>query len=776
MKSPAAAATAPPRVPHVPSAQSRGPARGEDAPPTAGGTVASETQLRRRLAEVEMRLRDIDDDERRMQVHHEQELATLEKENKSLLDRLEVLRMEECMSPEEARAIQTHVHLAQGVVAGAAPDHKGESRLLGATSAKYQQAKAVVEAKRKECAQAEQQLAEARQRLAELRRRRQTLKQEIFSTRASAGAKMAAGERYKVQVREQLRGLEEQVEREQERFSGMVVEAKRTRTAIDALLVSQTNNEKMYSRRYDALLEKRREMAFLMEICNSLAEERQQVTAELQEVKAYLAEENRQYEAAFQELSAVADENAAAQTANREKSEELRRLTLQTRAEREALEVQNDETKAALERQRHRHVTRRLNDAAVGGPYMDTSNSGGGRDGGEPNFIRRLSDEDDAQSRNGDDVNGVETSFGSSSSSSGGSSTAADGHAQQIREFEDYFRKLADVVQSDAIDDVVGFIDVAADARYRCFDEMNALKRDIAELTAEKAVLQAQLARSGTSFDAAHSNGAAAAVVTGASSSNNNANDALTVAGEDAPPASPTSPTACLAALAEVTSIEELTAAAAAPAAPQTVEPVRRLRDASSGKGAAADTAAQAAEKRTERMRWLLAELDEVREAVGQQEQQREESTAVLSQVIAQVSDAFRGLGCSVAELRTMTGLEGVQRSTLLPCLSIVEQRVEEYLVAYSRGQRDSSPWHARGSAARTVLRRPDLPPKTRGECGAQVAPQQLPRSTDVASMVPYIRVDAANTSTLEELVDERPLSDLELREVVEKKRALLRC
>ena len=720
-----------------------------------------------------MRLRDIDDDERRMQVHHEQELAKLEKENKALLDRLEALRMEECMTPEEGWAIQTHVHLAQGVAAGAAPDHQGESRLLGATSAKYQQAKAVVEAKRKECAQAEQQLAEARQRLAELRRRRQTLKQEIFSTRASAGAKMAAGERYKVQVREQLRGLEEQVEREQERFSGMVVEAKRTRTAIDALLVSQTNNEKMYSRRYDALLEKRREMAFLMEICNSLAEERQQVTAELQEVKAYLAEENRQYEAAFQELSTVADENAAAQTANREKSKELRRLTLQTRAEREALEAQNDETKAALERQRHRHVTRRLNDAAVGGPYMDTSNSGGGRDGGETNFIRRLSDEDDAQSRNGDDVNGVETSFGSSSSSSGGSSTAADGHAQQIREFEDYFRKLADIVQSDAIDDVVGFIDVAADARYRCFDEMNALKRDIAELTAEKAVLQAQLARGGTSFDAAHSNGAAAAAATGVSSSNNNANDALTVAGEDAPPASPT---ACLAALAEVTSIEELTAAAAAAAAPQTVEPMRRLRDASSGKGAAADTAAQAAEKRTERMRWLLAELGEVREAVGQQEQQREESTAVLSQVIAQVSDAFCGLGCSVAELRTMTGLEGVQRSTLLPCLSIVEQRVEEYLVAYSRGQRDSSPRHARGSAARTVLRRPDLPPKTRGECDVQVAPQQLPRSTDVASMVPYIRVDAANTSTLEELVDERPLSDLELREVAEKKRALLRC
>lgn len=751
------------RAPRPPSSQHK--AQPSSAAATAapqqvsGSTAASETQLRRRLAEVEMRLRDVDDDAKRIQIHHEQELATLERDNKQLRYRLEELRMEECMTPAEARAMQTHVTLSHG-----ADGHPGESKLLGATSLKYQTAKAEVEAKRKECALAERQLADVRQQLAELRLRRQQLKQQVFSTRASAGAKMAAAQNYKVQVREQLRGLEEQVAREQERFSNMVVEAKQMRAAIDGLLVNQTGNEKIYSKRYGALLDKRKEMAYLMEVCNSLCEERQQVHAEVQDMKTYLAEENTQYEAAFQELSGVAEENAAVQAVNREKMEELRRLILHTKAEREALEAENAHRKAALQRhqQQQRNAARRLNGA-------DSS-------GSERDFIRRAPAEDDE----GEGLRGGGGGGNAGEMSSSSGSDVLDGNAQQVREFEGYFQQLADIVQSDAIDDVVSFIDVAADERYRCFDEMNALKRDIAELTATKASLKAQLAHGGTSI----ATPSPAAVDTVSASLSGAA--AVTVAGNVEAP--PQSPTASLAALAEVESIDALAVAAVDPTS---VPPVRPFDGVADPPPSAAAAAASAAAQRAAHMRKLQAELDAARDAVAEQTQQQEECAAVLSQVVAQVSDAFHGLGCSVSELRAATGLEGVQHTTLLPSLSIVEQRTEEYLLAFSRGQRQlqeehtvqmwgepaaASGGHGEGHhAARTVLRRPDLLPKSKAGPAVHVATQQLPRSTDVSAMASHINADPAQAPTLESLVDERPLSDAELREVVEAKRSLQR-
>jgi hypothetical protein len=758
----AATTAAASRAPRAPPSQGGGQAR--VATSAAGSTAASETHLRRRLADVEMRLRDVDDEAKRMQVHHEQELATLEKDNRRLRDRLEELRMEECMTPAEMRAMQVHVSLSHGT-----PGQEGESKLLGATSVKYQTAKAEVEAKRKECAQAERQLAEVRQQLTELRQQRQRLKHEMFATRASAGARMAAAQRYKVQVREQLRGLEEQVAREQERFSKMVVEAKRVRADIDALLVSETSNEKVYTRRNNALLDKRKEMAYLMELCNSLCEERQQVNAELQEMRAHLAQEDQQYEAAFQELHGVVEENTAVQQANREKMDELRRLITHTKAEREALEAQNAEDKAALERRQHRRVGRQPKKTSA----KDTRDVSSNGSSSEHNFIRRPSDDsdndEDAVSCNDNKNNrsGVETSFGSSNSD-------LYGNAQQMREFENYFQKLADIVQSDIIEDVVSFIDVAADERYRCFDEMNALRRDIAELTEERVRLKTQLTHGGSGHTAANSS---AAVV-------------------------PVSPTASVVALAELKTVNELSAAVASPRSVQQLQSQASHRvsdDAGTPFSPAGADVDQVTTARVARMKELQAELDKTRDAASEQMQQREECETVLSQVLIHVSDVFRGLGCSVAELRSMTGLEGVQQSTLLACLSIVEQRAEEYLLAYSRLQHPQHQQHHQehphsslnvwgestssngappaGSynAARTVLRRPDLLPKIKGGSVVHVAPQQLPRSTDVASIVPHLGFDAGNTATLEELVEERPLSDAELREVVEAKRSQAR-
>ncbi|KPI86115.1 hypothetical protein ABL78_4807 [Leptomonas seymouri] len=752
MKAAAPAARAP-RPPLTPGNGSAG------APPAAGTVVATETQLRRRFAEVEMRLRDIDDDMKRMEMHHEQELAVLEKDNKRLSDRLEELRMEECMTPAEAQAMQ-----APGRTSPLTQGHRVESKLLGATSTKYKTAKAAVDAKRKECAQAERQLAEVHQQLAEARQRRKALKRQVFATKASAGMKIAAAQQYKVQVREQLRGLEEQVAREQERFSNMVMDAKRVRSEIDALLVKQSHNQKIYSKHYDDLLDKRKEMAYLMEVCNSLCEERQHVNAELQEMEASLAEESRQYEAAFQELMGVVEENAAVRATNLEKIHELRRLIAQTAAEREALEAQNEEAKTAMERRRRHRVGRRASSRG--------DESGGPDSGSERNFAHRASDNEspDIQANNGiADSSCGETSFEASS--------VVDEHSQQAKEFEEYFQKLANIVQSDAIEDVVDFIDVAADERYRCFDEMNALKRDIAELTTEKAALKTQLMHGGAMPAASVS-----AISRSASTSALGAGGAVM----DDPSASHNT---SLATLAMTNSVEVLATAAASSGA---VRVTRRSEQPDKASSSSADDVAQAAAKRAEHMRELQGELEKTRDAFIDQEQQCEECSAVLSQVVAQVNEAFHGLGCSVMELRATTGLEGVQRGTLLQSLSVVEQRVEEFLLAYSHvqhrqqqqgeeqralnagGERTAASHGASHDAARTVLRRPDLPPKMNGGAAARVASHPLPRTNDVAPMVSHISVDPTSAVTLDELVEERLLSDAELRKVVEMKRSVL--
>lgn len=728
------------------------------APSTA---VVSETQLRRRLAQVEMRLRDMDEEAKRARVLQEQELAKVERDNVRLREQLERLRMGECMSPAEARALMTHLQHQQ--TAGA-PAGRAESKLLSSTGLKYQSAKAEVEERRRECVQDEQRFATARARLVELRGARREVKRRSRAFEVPAALRAATADTYRAHIHEQLRGLEEQVGREQERFSEMANTAKQVRLSIDALLINQTGNEKLYRERYDALLTKRREIAYLMEVCNLLCEERQAVVAELQHMKLNMAEENHRYEAAFEELSGVLDENAKAQGANRTKLEELRRLIAQTRGEREALEGDNAAAKAAIDRQRRRTTARRTrDDSSVAGSSAYNDKSG-------TTDVRV--DESGEQSR----------------PASGGS---ADGNQQQIRVLDDYYHRLANIVQSDAIEDVIGFMDAAADERYKSFDEMNAIKRDMATLEAERAALEVELS-GGISATAAAAAAARAASYVSAAASVTGGGDATPRDGTGVA-ALPLTSTSALAALAGAHTLEALTAVTASVA--------------KSGAGSVVPGAA-VSQERSARMAGLLDDLGCTRDRVFEEEESQEAGAAVLAQVVAQVREAFCGLGCSVDELRAITGLSGVQLSTLLPCLALVEQRTSEYLLAFAREQQRqqhrlqqqqlflhaSGEWseaHANAAAAasaasatsrnaaRSILRRPDLLPRVpHGAVSAVITRQTLPRTTDIAAGVPALCIDngAGATTTVEDLVEERPLSEAEMKQIVEAKRALARA
>lgn len=681
-----------------------------------------ETQVRRRLAEVEMRLRDMEEEARRTRVLQEQEIGNLERDNVKLRERLEEIRMEECMSLAEAHAFRDHT--SHHLTGGAAASH-AESKLLGSTTLKYQNAKAEVQRRRRECAQAERQLAEARTRLTDVRKARKELKGRSLAAEISASVRVAAADNYRALIHERLRGLEEQVAREQERFNGIATEAKQARIEIDALLVSQTSNEKVCRHLYDALLVKRREMAYLMEVCNLLCEERQQVVAELTEVQARMAEQSHQYEAAFDELTGVQDENAKTQAANREQLDELRRLIAQTRTEREALEEENRCAKTAIEQQRRRTVGGRLKDEANVTTTSEASRGSSALDG-ECGIVAA----GEAEGVGGD--GGAELRTPESASS-------LDATQAQIRMFDDYYRKLSAIVQSDAIEDVAGFMDAAADERYKVFDEMNAIERNMAALETEKAALTAQLSRAGSVRPA-------------------------TVSESEQQPSPPTA----LATLAAADTLEALAAVTTTMAA------------GTSGGTSALGASTDGTQERCNRMADLLDDLGATRDLVFEQEEAQETSAAVLTQVVAQVNQLFRGLGCSVDELRALTGMEGVQQTTLLQCLAMIEQRASEYLIAYSRRQQ-RQPSQAAGAAlpsrnaARTILRRPDLQPKThKNAVEATVKQHALPRSTDVRTGIPTVAALAVGGSfTLDDLVEERPLSTAELRKVVEAKRIL---
>ncbi|KAG5511231.1 hypothetical protein JKF63_07173 [Porcisia hertigi] len=726
MKTVAAAGSVPTRAPRPPTTARSDPNR-IDAPCTGGAlaVVGSETQGRRRLAQIEMRLRDMEEEAKRIRVLQEQEIAILERENTKLHMRLEAVRMEECMSPAEARTLQ--IYNAAQRTPGASNDSAAESKLVGSTALKYQNAKADVQRRRRECAQMERQLAEAKARLADLRRSRRDLKRQSSKAEVAAALRVAAADDYRTQVYERLRGLEEQVGREQERLIDIVSEAKQVRSEIDALLMSQATHEKMYLAQHDALLMKRREMAFLIETCNLLCEERQHVVAGLTEMQARLAEASQQYEAAFVELTGVQDENTKAHETNRNQLGELRRTIAQTRAEREKLEEEEkkNHVKASMELQERRRAT---------------------GEGGK-SLVRQSTTERQTPDN---------------------ASLLDDSHHQAI-DFEYYYRQLSSIVQSDVIEDVAGFMDAAADEHYKVYDEINAIKRDIVALETEKAARLAVLKER---------NGVHTATSVSASAKAN------TPANGSDPARQPHTSTSVLLALASA----------------KTFEAYNTVPAGKNGGSSAPETLTDRTQERSVRMGKLLDDLGTTRELLFEQEEEQESSGAVLAQVITQVREVFHGLGCSVDDLRALTGLEKVQQGTVLQCLGLIEERVSEYLLVYSREQQQlfsqaTGSWSETSSsntaaaaaaaagtasflsrnAARTLLRRPDLPPKAKKNGVAQTVKQRtLPRSTDITTTISTfpLHITGSNT-TFEDLVDKRPFSVAELKQLLQAQRTL---
>lgn len=598
----------PPRPPSSSRPAQAGAPRGRESSLTSDG-------LRRRLAQAEMHLREMEEEARRVAQHQSRELELLENDHRGHLDRLELIRMAESMTPAEIQAIEAETRLAAsfgGGGANSAPSQQQmlDSKLLAATSTKYLEARDAAQRKRAECAEAEAVLAEAKNRVTQLRHERQQMSRESQSAIYAATMRRAHIGRIECQSREQLRGLEVHLVNGQERVSGMVSDARSLRTDIDALLIAQSGFEKSYRKREDELLEAKRQMSFLSEVCILLIEERQQKRRVTAELRALSDEENKKYEAALEELDAVLTENKRSQRDIEERLESTRLEVREARRERHAIVAQNAAAEAHITAERQDVQRRMHSTTSAGGASSDNADSG--------------LDVDPFTS----------------------------GAQQQIRQFDLFYERLAELAGSDRLDVVVGYPDVISEARFSLFSELNHLNDELAALEAEREILL----------------GGAAAATTSPSS------------------------------------------AAASEAAEDT-------GSGGADPDAAALRAAQAtAELRTQRSQEIAsrqATLDRLKLAATVHGEEGEALDGTCEAVVAQVQQAFAGLGCDTAVISAQSGGSGVLRRNLLECLALIDQRTDEYLLCLARagggGDEGSS---ANAHAARSILRRADLLPR----------------------------------------------------------------
>ncbi|CAD2220013.1 axonemal p66.0 [Angomonas deanei] len=382
-----------------------------------------------------MQLREMEEEAKRFAEQHRREVEILRNENANYKERVEDVRMEECMTPAEYAAIKRN---------------EGQSKLLGSNTQKYRMARDRIEQKRAECVEQEAYLVSLRQELNEARREKRVAK------RISIDAKIAANSRlyYALQMndgtKDQLKGLEYHVDKELTRFSELVADAKRVRDSIDALLITQSRYERNYRKRENELTEKKKEMSFLIEVCNLLFQEREQHNEEQLAVKSIEANEFHSYEATFAELTAVLEQDTQAKEDCEKRIGDLTKAIRNTRTNRIALEKEN-ESKQFSQRLRQR-----------------LSNVDGDSESGKED---RESGEDD---------------------------DAAGDLSAELARYEKILTYLGEIVGSDTMEDIVAYPNDVADKRFDCFSEINRLREESAAFDVERREIQREFAKEPT--------------------------------------------------------------------------------------------------------------------------------------------------------------------------------------------------------------------------------------------------------------------------------------
>lgn len=297
------------------------------------GKCKSAEFLRRRLAQAEMQLREMEAESKRVAAQQRRTMSIVLKENKECLEKIECIRMEECVD---------NLDWSEGMAA---------AKILASKSEKYCRSRDLVASHRIACMEAEAELAATRQQILDLRRKMQRMKKRAASTARLVSAKMFLQNRSAESSREQLKNLEGRIIQEKEKLGFMAIQAKSIRNEIDGCLIEQARFEKLYASRLNELLEKQKEISYVTEICQVIFEERDHQVWELREVQRLADQERQQYENAFAEISAVLEENSRQCLENKSKNAEIRKSIDDIKVERMGLEAEVAKLRKSMQKQ-----------------------------------------------------------------------------------------------------------------------------------------------------------------------------------------------------------------------------------------------------------------------------------------------------------------------------------------------------------------------------------------------------------------------------------------
>eukprot|EP00796_Vickermania_ingenoplastis_P010856 gene10856-7522_t len=369
--------------------------------------------LRRRLAQAEMQLREMEAESKRVSGQQQRTIDAVRRENKDYLERIEQIRMDECVE---------NLDTSEGMAA---------AKVLASKSEKYCRARDLVALRRSEYAEAEAELAGVRQSISDLRRRLSTIKRRVANVTMTASAELQLQSKSTECSRDQLKSLEGRIIHEREELGFMTIEAREARVEIDGCLIEQSRYEKNYAKCLGNLLDKLKEISYIIEVCQLLFEERDHQAWELREVQRIADQERQQYENAFSEITAVLDQNKRQCHENESKNAELRNSINETKVERMSLEMQVQELRKKIQQQLHQ-------------------------------------DEDD------DDGDGMRLR------------EDVDDIGARIKEYKALFDTLADIAAVETITDVVSFPKDLSEKRFGTFKELNHLDDAIQMMEQEK--------------------------------------------------------------------------------------------------------------------------------------------------------------------------------------------------------------------------------------------------------------------------------------------------
>lgn len=297
------------------------------------GKCKSADFLRRRLAQAEMQLREMEAESKRLAAQQQRTANSALKENKECLEKIECIRMEECVD---------NLNWSEGMAA---------AKILASKSEKYCRSRDLVASQRVACMESEAELAATRQQILDLRRKMLKLKKHTADAARVIAVKLHFQKCSAEKSREQLKNLESRIIKEKENLGFMAIQAKNARNDIDGSLFEQARFEKLYAVRLNELLEKQKEISYLTEICQVIFEERDHQVWELKELQRLAEQERQRYESVFAEISAVLKENSRQCLENKNKNAEIRKSIDDTKIERMGLEDELSKLRKSMQKQ-----------------------------------------------------------------------------------------------------------------------------------------------------------------------------------------------------------------------------------------------------------------------------------------------------------------------------------------------------------------------------------------------------------------------------------------